>query len=202
MEYDFLVDTYDIERLKTLNVWSMFKDGDLSVRVDALSQRDRNPLEHMIHQCLSENKWFVNMFEIDVGMPTLPEEETRLALIKHYAGVSGKRLAALKEKSKAWWEQEVSFFDLQKSRSWIFVRRVAHTAHHRGEQTTLLRILGSSVHSVYGPSIDTGGLPDNNALTIYAYPDVASLIEGETQGGKKAELPGPGDNASTERPNL
>ncbi|MEJ2446252.1 MAG: hypothetical protein P8Y42_22865 [Exilibacterium sp.] len=202
MEFDFLVDTYDIERLKTLNVWSMFKDEDLSVRVEAISQRDRNPLEHMIHQCLSENKWFVNMFEIDVGMPPLPEEETRLSFIKHYAEVSGKRLAALKEKSKAWWEQEVAFFDIQKSRAWIFVRRVAHTAHHRGEQATLLRILDRRVHSVYGPSIDTGGLPDNNALTIYAYPDVASLIEGETQGGQKAELPGPGDKPSTERPNL
>jgi hypothetical protein len=31
MEFDFLVDTYDIERLKTLNVWSMFNDEDLSV---------------------------------------------------------------------------------------------------------------------------------------------------------------------------
>lgn len=202
MEYDFLVDTYDIERLKTLNVWSMFKDKDLSVRVDALSLRDRNPLEHMIHQCLSENKWFVNMFNVDVNMPSLPAEETRLAFIKHYAEVSGRRLAALKEKDKAWWEREVAFFDIQKSRAWILVRRVAHTAHHRGEQSTILRILGRKVHSIYGPSIDTGGLPDNNALTIYAYPDIESLIEGETQGGQKADLPGPGDKPSTERPDL
>jgi hypothetical protein len=202
MEYDFLVDVYDIERLKTLNVWSMFKDEDLLFRVDALSHRDRNPLEHMIHQCLSENKWFVNMFSVDVNMPPLPEEETRLAFIRHYAEASGRRLAALKEKDKAWWEQEVAFFDIQKSRAWILVRRVAHTAHHRGEQSTILRILGSKVHSIYGPSIDTGGLPDNNALTIVAYPDIESLIEGETQGGRKADLPGPGDKPSTERPDL
>jgi hypothetical protein len=37
------------------------------------------------------------------------------------------------------------------------VRRIAHTAHHRGEQTTLLRMLDREVYSVYGPSIDTGG---------------------------------------------
>lgn len=200
MEYDFLVDTYNIERLKILNVWSMFKDEDLSVRVDALSHRDRNPLEHMIHQFLSEDKWFVNMFGIDVNMMPLPEEETRLAFIKHYAEVSGRRLTALKEKDKKWWEQEVAFFDLSKSRAWILVRRVAHTAHHRAEQSTILRILGRKVHSIYGPSIDTGGLPDNGALTVYAYPDVESLIEGEEQGGKKTELPGPGDKPSTERP--
>ena len=82
------------------------------------------------------------------------------------------------------------------------VRRVPHTAHHRGEQTTILRMLGREIHSIYGPSVDTGGLPDNNALTIYAYPDIKSLIEGESKGGLKADLPGPGNKPSTERPEL
>jgi len=140
------------------------------------------------------------MFGIDVNRPPLPTEETRLALIEHYADVSGKRLAALKEKDHAWWEQEVAFFDVQKSRAWVLVRRVAHTAHHRGEQTTLLRLLEREVHSVYGPSIHTGGLPDNQALTIYPYPDVLSLLAGEAKSGLKATLPGPGDKPSTERP--
>ena len=65
--------------------------------------------------------------------------------------------------------------------------------------TTLLRLLGRHVHSVYGPSVDTGGLPDNNAPTIY-YPDIESLIAGESRGGSKTVLPGPGDKPSTERP--
>src|SRR5205809_4702083 len=46
--------------------------------------------------------------------------------------------------------------------------RRSHTAHHRAEQTTLLRLLGRQVWSVYGPSADTGGLPANAAPTIYA----------------------------------
>jgi hypothetical protein len=50
------------------------------------------------------------------------------------------------------------------------------------------------------PSVDTGGLPINNAVTINAYSDIASLLEGESQGGRKAALPGPGDHPSTERP--
>jgi len=82
------------------------------------------------------------------------------------------------------------------------VRRVPQTAHHRGEQTTILRMLGREIHSIYGPSVDTGGLPDNNALTIYAYPDIKSLIEDESKGGLKADLPGPGNKPSTERPDL
>jgi len=202
MEYDFLVDTYDIERLKTLNVWSMFRDEDLAIRPHPLLARDRNALEHMVHQCLSENKWFCNMFAIDVGAPPLPAKEVRLEFIKRYAEDSGKRLLILREKEKVWWEQEVSFFDVKRTRTWIMVRRIAHTAHHRAEMTTLLRLLGRQVHSVYGPSVDTGGLPDSKALTIYAYPDIDSLIEGESRGGSKKALPGPGDKPSTERPDF
>ena len=177
-------------------------DEDLLIRPRPLGRRDRNPLEHMVHQCISEDKWFCNMFGIDVGAPPLPEQEARLEFIKRYAEDSGKRLAMLKETDKAWWEQEVSFFETKQSKAWIMVRRIAHTAHHRGEQTTILKILGRKVHSIYGPSADTGGLPQNSALTIYAYPDIASLIEGESKGGAKTDLPGPGNTPCTERPDL
>ena len=200
MDYAFLIDTYASERLKTLSVWSMFADDDLNVRPHPALNRDRTPREHMVHQCLSEDKWFCTMFGIDVGAPPLPEQEIRPAFIARYAEDSGKRLAALPDKDNAWWQQEVAFFDTTHSRAWIMVRRIAHTAHHRAEQTTLLRLLGRSVHSVYGPSVDTGGLPINHARTIYPYPDVPSLVAGERQGGAKAALPGPGPHASTERP--
>jgi len=63
VEYTFLVNTYDTERLKTLSVWSMFMDDDLFIRPNPLDLKDRNPLEHMIHQCMSEDKWFCNMFD-------------------------------------------------------------------------------------------------------------------------------------------
>jgi hypothetical protein len=200
MRYGFLVDTYGSERLKTLGVWSMFADDDLTVRPHPRLGRDRTPGEHMVHQCMSEDKWFTTMFGIDVGAPPLPVRETRLEFIRRYAEDSERRLAALRVKDEAWWEAEVAFFDTVHSRAWVMVRRVAHTAHHRAEQTTLLRLLGRRVHSVYGPAIDTGGLPANHAATVYPYPDVASLIEGESRGGAKAPLPGPGSSPSTERP--
>ena len=202
MEYKFLVDTYSTERVKTLSVWSMFLDEDLLIRPHPLGKKDRTPLEHMVHQCASEDKWFCNMFGIDVAARPLPEKETRLEFIKRYAEDSGKRLEILREKDKIWWERKVSFFDTQRSRAWIMLRRIAHTAHHRGEQTAILRMLGRDVYSVYGPSADTGGLPQNNAQTIYAYPDIKSLIEGESKGGAKAHLPGTGTKPCTERPDL
>jgi hypothetical protein len=61
-------------------------------------------------------------------------------------------------------------------------------------------MLGRDVHSNYGPTADTGGLMQNHAPTIYAYRSLEELIEGETAGGAKAELPGAGNKAVTERP--
>ena len=97
MEYDFLIDTYDTERIKTLSVWSMFLDDDLLIRPRPLDKKDRNALEHMVHQCTGEDKWFCNMFGIDVGAPPLPEKETRLEFIKRYAEDCEKRLAILSD---------------------------------------------------------------------------------------------------------
>ena len=202
MGYKFLVDTYETERMKTLSTWSTFKDEDMKRRPHPQDRRGRNAHEHMVHQCIGENMWFCNMLGIDVSAPPLPEKETRLEFIKRYAEDSGKRLASLKEKNNAWWEEEVNFFNVKRSRSWIVTRRIAHTALHRGQMTMLLRITGREIYSTYGPSADTGGLMQNKAATIYPYTSIEALIDGETVGGNnKATLPGPGDKPCTERAN-
>jgi uncharacterized damage-inducible protein DinB len=201
MRYQFLIDTYATERLKVLSVWSMFQDGDLSTRPHREDRRGRSLLEHMVHQCMSENLWFRTMLGIDVGAPPLPERETLSGFIRRYAEDSARRLEAIQGKQDDWWEEAASFFEVRRSRAWITVRRIAHTAHHRGQQTTLLRMLGRNVYSTYGPTADTGGLPANNAPTIYAFPDEASLLAG-TDRGSKHSLPGSGASSPTERPSL
>ena len=80
------------------------------------------------------------------------------------------------------------------------VRRIAHSAHHRGQQTALLRMLGRNVYSTYGPTADTGGLPANHAATVYPYAGVAEIVLGEKAGGRKAHLPGSGGKPVSERP--
>jgi len=80
------------------------------------------------------------------------------------------------------------------------VRRIAHTAHHRGQQMAMLRMLGRDLHSNYGPTADTGGLMQNHAPTIYAYEGVEALVAGELAGGTKRALPGAGGKVVTERP--
>ena len=200
MRYDFLVDTYETERIKVLSVWSEFREEDLPVRPRVGDPRGRSVREQMVHQCVSENLWFISMLGIDVGSPPLPAKETRMEFIQRYAEDSRKRLEALKAKDESWWDGPTKFFDVQRSRVWVMVRRIAHTAHHRGQQMAMLRMIGREVHSNYGPTADTGGLMQNHAPTIYAYDDVETLISGELAGGAKRVLPGARGNAMTERP--
>lgn len=200
MRYDFLMETYATERIKVLSVWSEFGDEDLPVRPREGDPRGRSVREHMVHQCVSENLWFLNMLGIDVGAPPLPATETRIEFINRYAEDSQKRLAALKSKDEAWWESETKFFDVQRSRAWVMVRRIAHTSHHRGQQMAMLRMLGRDLHSNYGPTADTGGLMQDHAPTIYAYDDVEALLKGEAAGDAKRKLPGTGEKSVTERP--
>ena len=200
MRYRFLIDTYETEILKVLSVWSMFEDEDLERRPHATDQRGRSVREHMVHQSVSENLWFKNMLGIAVTDDPLPAEETRVGFAEAYAQNATRRLAELATKPDEWWEEEVGFFEVKRSRAWVMTRRIAHTAHHRGQQTTLLRQAGRSLHSTYGPTADTGGLMQNKAPVVYAYPDLDTLISEEKGARRKAELPGTGAKPVTERP--
>jgi hypothetical protein len=109
MRYDFLVETYDTERIKVMSVWSEFRDEDLPVRPRPGDPRGRSVREQMIHQCVSEELWFRTMLGIDVEAPPLPALEARLEFIKRYAEDSGKRLAVLQNKPETWWEADTNF---------------------------------------------------------------------------------------------
>ena len=65
----------------------------------------------------------------------------------------------------------------------------------------MLRMLNRDVHSNYGPTADTGGLMQDKAPVIYAYPDLNTLIDQESGARRKTVLPGRGPNPVTERPN-
>ncbi len=200
MRYQFLVETYETERVKVVSVWSEFRDEDLEFRPNAADARGRSVREQMVHQCVSEDLWFRTMLGIDVGVPPLPSQETRMGFMRRYAEDSAKRLAVLQAKDEPWFEGETIFFDVKRSRAWVMTRRIAHTAHHRGQQMAMLRMLARDLHSSYGPTADTGGLMQNHAPTIYAYPSLDALLQAEVTGGHKTPLPGSGGKPVTERP--
>jgi hypothetical protein len=85
MRYEFLIETYETERVKVVSAWSMFTDQDLPVRPHSTDNRGRSFHEHMVHQCVSEDFWFRTMLDIDVGAPPLPRDETRLEFMRQYA---------------------------------------------------------------------------------------------------------------------
>lgn len=198
--YDFLIETYGTERIKTLSVWSHFTDADLGFRPEP---RARTPLEQMVHQCVSEDAWMQRMLGIDAGLAPLPATEDRLAFLEHYAAASGRRLELLAAQGAEWFAGETGFFDVPRSRAWVLTRRIAHSAHHRGQLTAYLRMLGRDLYSTYGPTADTGGLFQQGAPVIYRHQSVESLLEAE-RGGEAAlpPLPGPGGAPPTERPGV
>ena len=197
MRPDFLFESYETESLKTLSLWAQCRGFDLDARHDS---KARSPREHFVHQCLSEHGWMVNMLGIDCGEPALPKEESLVAFIQHYARATQGRLANLKTRSSAWFDDEVSFFELQRSRSWVLLRRMTHNAHHRGQLNAFLRAEKAKLFSTYGPTADTGGLAPNGGKVIYPWPDLDALLSAVDNGDPPGPLPGPGDLPSTERP--
>lgn len=197
--YEFLLDTYETERIKILSVWSQFSDADMEFRPEP---RARTPHEQMVHQCVSEDGWMKNMLGIDLNEPPLPEEEIRLNFLEKYADASARRLELMRAKSDEWFEETTKFFDTSRTRAWVLVRRIAHSAHHRGQLTAYLRLLGYDLYSTYGPTADTGGLFQNHAPVIYRYPTIETLLEAEARGGERPRLPGVDDKSPTERPTI
>jgi uncharacterized damage-inducible protein DinB len=193
MRYDFLIDTYATERLKTLSVWSQVPDARMTWRPEP---RGRSALDHMVHQCQSEHAWMTRMLGIEVGAPILPEVETRPRFMETYAASSAERLAALERKDAPWFEATTTFFEVERSRAWVLVRRFTHSAHHRGQLNAYLRHWGEALYSVYGPTADTGGLPTDGAAVVYRYASIDDILRAEHE----AALPGvPAGRKVTER---
>ena len=102
------------------------------------------------------------------------EEFERLAGAAHDAGmglvldVVPNHMAT--DDANRYWADDVlreKFFDVDRSHAWVLTRRIAHSAHHRGQLTVYLRLWGEALYSTYGPTADTGGLAANGARVIY-----------------------------------
>ena len=81
----------------------------------------------------------------------------RVTGIDKYSTDARKRLAMLRGKPDSWWMEPATFFDVERSRAWVMMRRINHSSHHRGQLVVYLRLVESKVPSVYGPTADTDG---------------------------------------------
>jgi len=152
--YDFLLDTYETEIMKTAGIWACFPEDRLNWRPHPKS---RTIIEQFEHQVQSEGRWMTAMLGIETGDPE-PEERTKEAFIEKYRADARRRLDILLDKPDDWWQARTAFFDVQRSRAWIMLRRITHSAHHRAQLLVYLRLLDIPVPSIYGPTADTGGV--------------------------------------------
>ena len=157
------LDTYASETNKTVSTWLEFDTADLMF---APHPRSSTVLAIFKHQILSERRFFAEF----LGVPEppaaelLPPEESPAAYAARLEELARPRLSYLAARDEVWWTGLVRFFDVERERIWIFWRRVLHTAHHRTQLTTYLRLLDKSVPSTYGPTADvtwSGADPTN-----------------------------------------
>jgi uncharacterized damage-inducible protein DinB len=154
--WQHVVVTYASETNKTASVWRAVPDDRLDFRPHEKVNTIRTIL---VHQLLSERRFFAQF----VGTQEPPVEELLpsgerpdvAAYLDRYVALARRRLPQLASGDTAWWLAERPFFGgLVRQRIWTFWRRVLHTAHHRTQVQTWLRLAGCAVPAIYGPSGD------------------------------------------------
>jgi uncharacterized damage-inducible protein DinB len=151
--YQHLLDVYASEINKTASVWQAFDAATLGFRPHPKSTAVGDIFKH---ELLSGRRFFGEF----LGLPepdatsVVPEPITVESSVKRLADLAYARLPHLASGSRAWWEEPVTFFDVERARVWVFWRRILHSAHHRTQLTVYLRMLDRPVPPIYGPTAD------------------------------------------------
>lgn len=147
------LDTYASETNKVVSVWREFRDEDLGFRPHARASTVGDIFKH---QLLSERRFFGEFLGTPEPSPNdvLPGLLTVESASQRLVALAVPRLAFLAAQRADWWMQRTAFFDVERTRAWIFWRRVLHTAHHRTQLTVYLRLMDRGVPATYGPTAD------------------------------------------------
>jgi len=148
-----VLDTYASETNKVATVWRQFSDDDLGFRPHP---RSTTVGEIFKHQLLSERRFFGEFLHRKdrAANAVLPATLTAQAAADRLVDLALPRLPFLARQESGWWLEMRPFFDVERSRAWIFWRRVLHTAHHRTQLTVYLRMMDRAVPATYGPTAD------------------------------------------------
>ena len=147
------LDTYASETNKVASVWREFREDDLSYRPHARASTVGDILKH---QLLSERRFFAEFLGLSEPAPkdVLPASLSVRSATDRLVELAVPRLAFLAAQRADWWMERGQFFDVERTRAWIFWRRVLHTAHHRTQLTVYLRMMDRPVPATYGPTAD------------------------------------------------
>src|SRR5262245_5608679 len=148
-----LVDVYASEINKTASVWRAFDAATLAFRPHAKSTSVADIFKH---ELLSGRRFFGEF----LGVPepeaasVMPDPLTVDSAVARLADLGRARLTHIAGAPRTWWEEPVKFFDVERSRVWVFWRRILHSAHHRTQLAVYLRLLDRPVPPIYGPTAD------------------------------------------------
>jgi uncharacterized damage-inducible protein DinB len=160
-----VLETYESETAKTAAVFREFRPEDLAFRPHL---RSSPVLDILKHQLLSERRFFGEF----LGSPepeaaaVLPSEISPEAFAARLVELSWPRIEFLERQPEGWWLEKRRFFDVERERLWILLRRILHSAHHRTQLTVYLRLLDRKVISVYGPTADVTWSGADPTLTV------------------------------------
>lgn len=147
------LDVYASEVNKLGSVWRAFDDRVLDYAPHAKSTAAGGIFKH---ELLSARRFFgefLGLNEPDAAA-AVPSPLTVAACVARLAECGSERLRQLAPQPRGWWDAPVKFFDVERTRTWVFWRRILHSAHHRTQLTVYLRLLDRPVPSIYGPSAD------------------------------------------------
>jgi len=151
--FQHLLDVYASEINKVASVWRGFDAATIEYRPHAKSTTVGGIFKH---ELLSGRRFFgefLGLSEPDAAL-VVPSPLTVDACVTRLTDLAVARLPQLAGKTDDWWTATVPFFDVERTREWVFWRRVLHTAHHRTQLTVYLRLLDRPVPPIYGPTAD------------------------------------------------
>jgi uncharacterized damage-inducible protein DinB len=152
-DFQHHLDVYASEINKLASVWRTFDDGALDYRPHAKSTAVGDIFKH---ELLSARRFFgefLGLNEPDAAA-VVPSPITVDACVARLGEFARARLRQLAPQPRSWWDGPVKFFDVERTRTWVFWRRILHSAHHRTQLTVYLRLLDRPVPSIYGPTAD------------------------------------------------
>jgi uncharacterized damage-inducible protein DinB len=152
-DFQHHLDIYASEINKLASAWRAFDDSVLDYKPHPKSTSVGDIFKH---ELLSARRFFGGFLGLDEPDPAavVPPRITVEACVDRLGGFARDRLRQLAPQPRTWWEARVAFFDVERTRTWVFWRRILHSAHHRTQLTVYLRLLDRPVPAIYGPSAD------------------------------------------------
>ncbi len=151
--FQYMLKVYASETNKVASVWRAFDDGVLDYRPHPKSQTVADIFKHELLSARRFFGGFLGLPEPDAAL-VVPNPLTVESAVTRLGQLARARLPRLANESRAWWDTNVKFFDVERTRVWVFWRRILHTAHHRTQLTVYLRLLDRPVPPIYGPTAD------------------------------------------------